>query len=164
MKRNAPPSIEVGILKAPEIRFTLNGKFRISGSGTPLSGEGRVLLSGKGIIVHSGGRSGQYEVPLILEPLQPEGSFTLHDVVIGVGFHWEQKEDQEFRGALKLMASDGEIQVVNVISLEEYLVSVISSEMKGDSSPELLKAHTVISRSWLMAQVFKQHSLEKDQK
>ena len=83
----------------------------------------------------------------------------IRDVVIGIGFHWEQKEDQEFQGALKLILMEGEIQVVNMISVEEYLISVISSEMRGDSSPALLKAHTIISRSWLLAQIEKQDQL-----
>jgi len=100
------------------------------------------------------------EEPVLLEPVNPvQDRFILREVVIGIGFHWEQKEDQEFQGALKLFLSEGEIQVVNVISVEDYLISVISSEMRGDSSPELLKAHTIISRSWLLAQIEKQENL-----
>ena len=79
-------------------------------------------------------------------------------MVIGIGFHWEQKEDQEFPGSLKLMVLGNQIQVVNIVDLENYLVSVISSEMRADSSIELLKAHAIISRSWLIAQVQKQRA------
>ena len=86
--------------------------------------------------------------------------FAIEDVVIGIGFHWEQKEEQVFQGKLKLIILEEEIQVVNVISVEDYLISVISSEMRGDSSPALLKAHTIISRSWLLAQIEKQKELE----
>jgi SpoIID/LytB domain protein len=97
---------------------------------------------------------------VIFEPVEKKSSrFAVEDVVIGIGFHWEQKEEQEFQGALKLMLLDGEIQVVNVVSVEDYLISVISSEMRGDSSPALLKAHTIISRSWLLAQIEKQEQL-----
>jgi stage II sporulation protein D len=81
--------------------------------------------------------------------------FELSGVVIGIGFHWEQEEDQKFQGSLVLKVLDDRIQVINEISLERYLVSVISSEMSANSSPEFLKAHAIISRSWLMAQIEK---------
>jgi hypothetical protein len=82
-------------------------------------------------------------------------SFTLCDVPIGIDFHWERKEDQEFKGELKIIRENGKLTAINVISLEDYLESVISSEMAATSSLELLKAHAVISRSWLMAQIEK---------
>ena len=86
--------------------------------------------------------------------------FELSDVVIGIGFHWEQKENQKFRGTLVLKISDHRIQVINEIPLERYLASVISSEMSADSSPELLKAHAIMSRSWLLAQIGKRDRAE----
>jgi SpoIID/LytB domain protein len=82
-------------------------------------------------------------------------SFILKDVVFGIDFHWERREDQEFRGELKIIREKGKLTAVNVIPLEEYLESVISSEMAATSSIELLKAHAVVSRSWLMAQIEK---------
>lgn len=84
-------------------------------------------------------------------PVDDDASFTLKDVVIGIGFHWERKEQQTFRGALQLVEEDGMIRAVNVLPVETYLTSVISSEMSADASLELLKAHAVISRSWLLA-------------
>ncbi|MCK4881091.1 MAG: SpoIID/LytB domain-containing protein [Bacteroidales bacterium] len=154
------PEIEVGILKSGKIRFSLDGNFRINRSGSLLQGEAEAFITGTTISIHFDETRITLEEPVILEPVdQAVNRFRLRDVVIGIGFHWEQKEDQEFQGALKLMISEGEIQVVNVISVEDYLISVISSEMRGDSSPELLKAHTIISRSWLLAQIEKQDQL-----
>ncbi|MDR1783575.1 MAG: SpoIID/LytB domain-containing protein, partial [Dysgonamonadaceae bacterium] len=88
-------------------------------------------------------------------------SFILKDVIFGIDFHWERREDQEFSGELKIIHEKGKLTAVNVIPLEEYLESVISSEMSATSSIELLKAHAVISRSWLMAQIEKSKSPDK---
>lgn len=82
--------------------------------------------------------------------------FILHDVTIGIGFHWERKENQRFRGQLEIKRNnDGTLTAINIVPLEEYLRSVISSEMKSTSELELLKAHAIISRSWLMAQIYR---------
>jgi len=160
MSRAEVPDMEVGILKAERIRFTLKGTFRAGKQELVLSGNAEAELDQGNIVIrHPGGRI-QVEDPLVLQPDDPEkGRFVLRGVVIGIGFHWEQEEDQEFQGALKLMRAGGEIQGINVIPVEDYLVSVISSEMRGDSSPSLLKAHTIISRSWLLAQIEKQDQL-----
>jgi SpoIID/LytB domain protein len=82
-----------------------------------------------------------------------EPTFVLHGVTIGVNFHWQRKEDQKFAGALKIIVDDGRLTAVNVIGVEDYLLSVISSEMSATASEEFLKAHAVISRSWVMAQI-----------
>lgn len=82
-----------------------------------------------------------------------EPSFMLYDVTIGVGFHWERKQVQKFAGSLKFIVNEDKIIAVNIVGIEDYLLSVISSEMKASSSLELLKAHAVISRSWLLAQI-----------
>ncbi|MDF1574771.1 MAG: SpoIID/LytB domain-containing protein [Bacteroidales bacterium] len=154
------PEIEVGIIRSDRIRFRLDGEFRIQGSGSLLHGDAEARATGGKLEIRCQETELVTEEAFLLEPEDPVfGRFTLREVVIGIGFHWEQKEDQEFQGALKLMLSGGEIQVVNVISVEDYLISVISSEMRGDSSPELLKAHTIISRSWLLAQIEKQDVL-----
>ncbi len=160
MIHKSAPRIEVGIMKAEKIRFRLNGNFRIWEKDLVLTGEAEAKLAGGAISILCGDDKISSVEPLFLEPLEIEaGRFILQDVLIGIGFHWEQKEEQEFQGALKLILSDGEIQVVNVISVEDYLISVISSEMRGDSSPALLRAHTIISRSWLLAQIQKQDAL-----
>ena len=90
------------------------------------------------------------------------GSFELKNVIIGVNFHWERKENQRFLGGLKFIVENGKISAINVVSLEDYLTSVISSEMSATSSGELLKAHAVISRSWLLAQIRKNKSIKND--
>jgi SpoIID/LytB domain protein len=179
MEHNQAPAIEVGIVRSATIRFRLKGTFHLTGADP--SAEKTAEGKGAGIAIESGSyeaveSDGTITVVqenrtlfsgrrLWMEPADPGlDRFLLHEVVIGVGFHWEQKEDQEFPGTLKLMAADGRVQVVNVVPLEEYLVSVISSEMRGDSSPELLKAHTIISRSWLLAQVEKQHEIASAKK
>src|SRR5437660_1298111 len=87
---------------------------------------------------------------VILTPSDPASSaFALDDVTIGIGFHWERKERQAFRGALRIIKDDAGLTVINDVSLEEYVTSVISSEMSASCPTELLKAHAVISRSWL---------------
>jgi SpoIID/LytB domain protein len=88
------------------------------------------------------------ESEITLIPSAPEASFAIEDVVIGIGFHWERKERQVFRGDLRILKREG-LTVINDVSLEEYVTSVISSEMSASCPLELLKAHAVISRSWL---------------
>lgn len=83
-----------------------------------------------------------------------ESYATVHDVVIGIGFHWEQRIDLSYPGDFELIAEgDGNLRLINTVSIEEYLCSVISSEMSADASPALLEAHSVISRSWVIAQI-----------
>lgn len=94
-------------------------------------------------------------------PDRQDAFFTLKDVTIGIGFHWERNEEQTFRGALELQMEDGLIRAVNVLPVEAYLASVISSEMSANASLELLKAHAVISRSWLLAMMQKAESRTK---
>jgi len=83
----------------------------------------------------------------------------LLNVTIGINFHWERQEDQKFKGALHIIREDEKLTAINVLNLEDYLLSVISSEMSATSSSELLKAHSVISRSWLLAQMKKSQNL-----
>ena len=80
---------------------------------------------------------------------QRANTFILKNVRIGIGFHWDRHEDQEFAGTLEIRTNaDGSQTAINTIDLEDYLCSVISSEMNANSPMELLKAHAVISRSW----------------
>ena len=160
MANKSAPEIEVGIMKAAKVRFKLEAEFLLAKDGSILTGDAEAEISGKGLSMHCGDSLITSADPILLVPFRKERArFILHEVVIGIGFHWEQKEDQEFQGGLKLMVLNGEVQVVNVICVEDYLISVISSEMRGDSSPALLKAHTIISRSWLLAQIEKQDAL-----
>lgn len=147
------PLIQVGISFAPEIHFRLNGLYRLGNTSTFLNGEYLLQKENNGYKLCNRQSETTVEVPLHLEPEQPEAcSFTLKGVVIGIGFHWERKEDQTFKGSLRIIAEDDHLTAINLLPIEDYLVSVISSEMSATSSLELLKAHAVISRSWLLAQ------------
>src|SRR5437867_1706755 len=76
-------------------------------------------------------------------------AFAVDDITIGIGFHWERKERQVFRGSLRILKKASGLTIINDVPLEDYVTSVISSEMSAASPLELLKAHAVISRSWL---------------
>ncbi len=155
------PEIEVGIVNAKSIRFRIEGQFTLGGKVTAWQGRAEAVIRQEIIVILHEGHEISSGNSLIFHAADPERCrFAIEEVVIGIGFHWEQKEEQVFQGSLKLMILEGEIQVVNVISVEDYLISVISSEMRGDSSSALLKAHTIISRSWLLAQIEKQKELE----
>lgn len=138
------PHISVGIMSAERIEFQMYP----DGGGT------RVATYREGKIDYDGALYDE----LFFEEQTPstffaEPTFELHDVTIGKGFHWERRETQKFAGALKIIVENNELTAVNVIGVEDYLLSVISSEMNQNSPEEFLKAHAVISRSWVMAQL-----------
>lgn len=142
------PKVSVGILWNNRISFILSSDYlyqgkQVSDVNTVSYINGKILWNGK-----------TYD-ELYFEPTTNNASFTIKDVVIGINFHWERKEDQEFQGALKLIVENNMITAINIIKVEDYLTSVISSEMSATASLELLKAHAVISRSWLLAQIEK---------
>ncbi len=149
------PLISVGIMSAKEIKFSLFDSYQIN-DDTLHKGDYSVKVS-NGEIDFNGKLYN--EVLLEANDIQSD-SFELKDAVIGINFHWERKEDQQFQGHLKFIVENEMITAINLVSLEDYLVSVISSEMSATSSEELLKAHAVISRSWLLAQKEKNKSLE----
>ncbi|MBX2992241.1 MAG: SpoIID/LytB domain-containing protein [Bacteroidetes bacterium] len=99
---------------------------------------------------------------ITFSPEQDECTFTIKDVTIGIGFHWQRKEDQQFRGTLKLQLTDEGILAINRVSIEDYLASVISSEMSADASANLLQAHAIASRSWLLAQLGRSRELKSE--
>ncbi|MBR3618478.1 MAG: SpoIID/LytB domain-containing protein [Bacteroidaceae bacterium] len=126
-------AVKVGIVKAKELSVVFHSAY---------------LLNGKSVVgAHVFTLA---DVGCHFVPQASDASFTLKDVVIGIGFHWERKEEQTFCGELVLMEEDGMLRAVNVVPVETYLTSVISSEMSANASLELLKAHAVISRSWVM--------------
>ena len=149
------PIIHVGILSAATIEFVLNNVF-VDKNGNEFSGKQVVILE-NGKIRFNDILSDE----LIFEPVLPEASFDLIDVVIGINFHWERKENQRFKGALKIIIENEKLTAINRIGVEDYLTSVISSEMSATASDELLKAHAVISRSWLLCPL--QESRDKNQ-
>lgn len=138
------PIIHVGIVSAPSIEFVLNGLFA-DANGKQYTGAYKAEYS-NGMIVFDN----QETDLVVLEPQSDDASFDLIDVVIGINFHWERKENQRFKGALKLIVENEKLTAINRIGVEDYLTSVISSEMSATASDELLKAHAVISRSWLL--------------
>ena len=132
-------TIRVGIYTRERIRAVFHGEYR----------HGEEVISGEKEICEAGWYI----------PMSEDCSFSLMDVTIGIDFHWERNETQTFKGSLEVMrASNGEFTAVNVLDIEDYLQSVISSEMSATSHMELLKAHAVISRSWALCKI--QRSLQ----
>ncbi len=139
------PKIAVGILFAPKIEFDLQGEFLCS--SIPFSGMQTVEFENSQIKWNGN----FYDEIQFIPKNEKTDVFELKDVVIGINFHWERKENQRFRGGLKIIIEDKKLTAINEVSIEDYLESVISSEMSATASLELLKAHAVISRSWLLA-------------
>lgn len=138
------PQVQVGILFEPQISFILLAPYCIEGSE----------VSGPQVVKYDQGRiwwNGHSYSELLFTPVDyATSSFELLDVTIGINFHWERKENQRFLGSFKCIVEHGKLTGINVVGVEEYLTSVISSEMSAKASLELLKAHAVISRSWLL--------------
>jgi SpoIID/LytB domain protein len=156
------PEIQVGICSGKEISFTLNTAFKESSGSVFDKGKYIAGTDGDKVLLKNKNRSFESDPGLILYPLDgKESSFIIHAVTIGVDFHWQRREDQVFKGKIMFIIANGTITAVNVISIEDYLTSVISSEMKATSSMELLKAHAVVSRSWLLAQIAKSRNLKE---
>lgn len=153
------PRLSIGIMAHTEIIFRLNETYLLAPNGTPYEAihkvnyrEGKLWLNDELV----------EENELLFEPVRyREASFELNDVVIGINFHWQRKQDQQFKGSLKIIIEDEKLRAINIIPLEDYLVSVISSEMNATSSLELLKAHAITSRSWLLAQIEKGKQLQQ---
>ena len=148
------PNVTVGIVSAEKISFVLN---------MPYTAKGEVLTGLQTVEFFEGGilwRGNQYR-ELTFTPQEEDASFSLHDVTIGVNFHWERKETQVFCGTLRLVVEADKIVAINELPVERYLTSVISSEMSATASLEFLKAHAVISRSWLLAQMTKRQRQEE---
>ena len=144
------PKVSVGILSAPVINIVLLGDFNVA--GTAVQGPQTISVTPEGRIAWAGQ---EFDGELLFEPAAADAIFEIKDVVIGVNFHWERKEDQRFAGSARFIVEHGQLTIVNILPVEDYLLSVISSEMSAHASLELLKAHAVISRSWLLAQIDK---------
>ncbi len=155
---NNIPVINVGILFKPMVEFTLEGIYQ-SENGEELSGSWNAQIRGAALVLSNGEKEIKVLSGVVLSPINEECQFTLHGVTIGINFHWQRDEDQSFKGRLRLLIEDNKITAINILSVEDYLMSVISSEMSATSSLQLLKAHAVISRSWLLAQIEKNKAL-----
>ena len=146
------PNVTVGIVSGQKIHFSLNKPYLAKGE--TVTGEQVVEFSEGGVLWNGN----QYS-KLTFHPQSADASFSLSDVTIGVNFHWERKETQTFLGTLRFVVEADKICAINELPVEKYLESVISSEMSATSSLELLKAHAVISRSWLLAQMKKRREV-----
>lgn len=146
------PDVTVGIVSAQKIHFSLNKPYLAKGE--KVLGE-QVVEFSEGGVLWNGNQYSQ----LTFHPQSADASFSLSGVTIGVNFHWERKETQTFLGTLRFVVESDKILAINELPVEKYLESVISSEMSATSSLELLKAHAVISRSWLLAQMKKRREV-----
>ncbi len=151
------PLIRVGLItKAGQARIALSGRY-VTDAGEPLDAgeyiarfdDGRVRLTGEAAGAQASGVESMRLSPVEFEACR----VTVHDVTIGIDFHWQRKEAQQFQGALLVKATRDGLTIINELPLEAYLISVISSEMSAACPPELLRAHAVVSRSWLLAQL-----------
>ena len=145
--------VNVGILSTQKIHFKLNG---YTWNGTDIIGEQAATFN-NGKILWNGKSFNELE----FLPKKEDSSFELSNVTIGINFHWERQETQTFQGALHIIIDKNLLTTINILPVENYLISVISSEMSATSSLELLKAHAIISRSWLISQIVKKNKLQK---
>lgn len=139
--------LHVGLMAAPEIELSLHGDFINRTTGALCSGELKLTAADTG---------------LQLDPATGGCAFTVRDMRIGIGYHWDSHRDLTFEGGLQVIAEGDAIRLVNIIDVERYLCSVISSEMSADASAALLRAHTVISRSWVLSQTLHRGAVRKD--
>ncbi len=156
--KRSQATLAVGIFSLPEVKFrfitpySFNGKV-YSGEQSATVKDGKVLFDGN-----------LFDTVLFEAGADAKPRFELVDVIIGVNFHWERKENQTFDGTLKLIVEQNKVTAINLIGIEDYLLSVISSEMSATASKNLLKAHAVISRSWLLAQIEKGKEIKESSK
>lgn len=147
---NIPQTVCVGIMSDKKISFILNGVFFCRKKDTDnetieVSGEQEATVSGDSMVWN-----GENFSEIEFSSKHPDSTFTLEDVAIGKQFHWERKEQETFRGILRIIFENGTLTAINDINIEDYLTSVISSEMSATSSLEYLRTQAVVSRSWLM--------------
>ena len=147
------PMIQVGILTEEKIGFRLNAPYMAKGN--IVEGEQIVECKDGGILWN-----GNVYSELKFKPSTDDASFTIDEVQIGINYHWQRTEPQTFTGQLRIIVEEEKLVVINKLPIEDYLKSVISSEMSATASLELLKAHAVISRSWILAQM--QHRERQD--
>ena len=152
----AEPEISVGILTQQKILFELYGNFKVSGDRKNYSGIFSAEISDDKIVCKSNSAIISDSEEIIFTPEDPYSeSFLIRDVVIGINFHWQRKERQRFNHSLKIIKSGKKAVAINILPLESYIISVISSEMSAKSSVQFLKALSVVSRSWILAQLIK---------
>ena len=148
------PVITVGILTNKKIKFELHGNFNVAELKNSLSGMFIAELINDNIVISGNKFQKEFIDEIIFEPEDPySDSFLLKNVTIGVDFHWQRKEAQQFNHSLKIIRDNDKLIAINRLPVEDYLISVISSEMSAKCSLQSLKAHAVVSRSWVLAQL-----------
>jgi stage II sporulation protein D len=151
---NPIPFVHVGIVRGKKITFVLFGDFSSSLTQKSVNGICQAELKNGKIVCTIAGQKIESAKELYFSPSIPHSEyFSIRDVIIGSQFHWERKEKQSFHGSLNIIIDKDALWAINIVSVEDYLQSVISSEMSPKSNIHLLKAHAVISRSWLLAQI-----------
>ena len=140
--------LSVGVVSLPEMVFYFRKPY--SFGGKTYEGEQRASVKDGKVFF-----DGQLCDEVIFRGCSDDASFELSNVTIGVDFHWNRQETQLFPADLKLIVENGKVTAINLVGIEDYLVSVISSEMSATCSKALLKAHCIISRSWILAQIQK---------
>jgi len=160
---NKEPNINVGIQSEEQINFELHGDFKVADIKQVFSGIFSAVIENNKIVCRWENNKIEIsdEIIFIPQDIQNE-SFLLKNVKIGINFHWERKEKEIFTGSLKLIKERGKVTAINTLPIESYLLSVVSSEMSAKSSLQLLKAHAIISRSWLLAQIEKSKTIKKE--
>ncbi|MCF8242982.1 MAG: SpoIID/LytB domain-containing protein [Melioribacteraceae bacterium] len=158
------PDIHVSILTNDEIQLELTGDYICRIINEKLTGKFTARIVSDKIVMNDGVNDYPPQKIVYLTPTEYDSNiFLLKGVKIGIDFHWEQKRDLRFFGSLKLIIDNGKINAINVISIEDYLMSVISSEMSGTSSMALLKSQAVVARSWLLSQIERKRYQEKQE-
>jgi SpoIID/LytB domain protein len=158
------PNVNVAILNDDKINFELHGDYYNEELEETVSGKFTAELKNGKIVISNDTNTYEFDEPPVFIPEDLENeSFLIHDVIIGIEFHWRKREKQRFLGSLKIMQEGDKVTAVNILPVEHYLTSVISSEMSATSSLEFLKAHSIISRSWLLAQIEKSKEIKSKQ-
>lgn len=152
------PTIKVGILNAPQVRVSLLQPYKCNAPEGAASGPQTFTATCDGMIEWQG----KHYSMLMFTSDTEDATFEVYDVTIGVNFHWERRETQRFRGNVMLIVENGGVTLINILPVESYLTSVISSEMSASANLEFLKAHAVISRSWILAQIDKHEHKDSD--
>lgn len=156
------PNVNVAIMSSKEVAFILYGDFKSTEFSDNFNGNIKADFADGMIRLKTLTKEYKSVHEIIFNPVDPQNeSFLLKGVTIGLQFHWEQKQNQRFSGSLKIIVENENLTVINIVPVEQYLTSVISSEMSATSSLELLKAHAIISRSWLLAQIEKRKNVEE---
>jgi SpoIID/LytB domain protein len=151
---NKEPKLKVGIMNSEKISFVLHDIYSTTNDDC-FNGTCKASIIDDKIILKNGNNIIKTDRIILKATDNKSNTFSILDVVIGIDFHWERKENQTFKGDIELLIEEGKIWIINIVKVEDYLKSVISSEMSSTSSSELLNAHAIISRSWLLAQIEK---------